>query len=192
MQIKRRGYDAVGCLLMSWLYRQCGDKDKGYEYARLAKAAGSGSRIMDFAPYLIQHEKAFDAWLPEQAYAGELSAFFVDRTLNLDDLIEKLSLAESTRITLNDPVNPVPPEGLSIDTDSSPKGPGTTNDELTQESARDEVNLIDEINTETMARIFELQGNYAKAIDILERLKQKDPERASYFQEKIDQLASKR
>lgn len=192
MQIKRRGYDAVGCLLMSWLYLQRGDENKGFEYARLAKAAGPGSRMMDFAPYLVQHEKAFDAWLPEQAYAGELSAFFVDRTLNLDDLIEKLSLAESTRITLNDPVSPALPGGSSSDIGSTPKGPSTTNDNASPEPASDEVNLIDEIYTETMARIFELQGNYAKAIDILERLKLKDPERASYFQEKIDQLASKR
>ena len=194
LQVKRRGYDPVACLFISWLYLQRGNEEKGYEYARMAKAGGPGSRTMDFAPYLIQHKHAFDAWLPEQAYPGELSAFFVDRTLNLDDLIEKLSLAESTRITLNDAVNPAQPEGPSTGTGShlGTNAPGSNNSNATQDPASPEsYNLIDEIYTETMARIFELQGNYPKAIDILERLKQQDPERASYFQEKIDLLSSR-
>lgn len=173
MQIKRRGYDAVCCLFLGWLYFQSGDEPKGFEYARLAKVAGPGSRIMDFAPYLIQHEKSFDAWLPEQAYAGDLNPFFIDRTLNLDDLIEKLSLAESTRIILNE------------------EEPMASTDATMHLAAPDGTyNPIEEVYTETMARILEMQGNYPKAIDILERLKQHDPDRAAYFQQKIDQLST--
>jgi hypothetical protein len=59
-------------------------------------------------------------------------------------------------------------------------------EELAEHSIEDR-----EVITETMAEVWEKQGDAQKAIDIYNKLSLQDPSKSSYFAAKIEQLKNK-
>jgi tetratricopeptide (TPR) repeat protein len=166
--LKRRAYDAVGHLLLAWFYHSNGDRESAQELAIKAKTFAPGSPFFENLPYYFSHPKGFDAWLPDTAndyYTIMRSAPKKNRLyVDLDGLISKLSAIESSKIEVKDdaPVNP----------------------------AKSVQNYVDEIATETLARIYEGQNELEKAIKVYQKIKERQPERKAFCDDHINRLKS--
>lgn len=166
-QFKKRLSDPICAILLAWFYYQTGDREKALDYAVKAKVFAPGSPSLSFAPYFLEHPSGFEAWTPETAYSIELPGFFVDRALSLDELIERLSAADSSKITLTD------------------------------HASRDsEVNFDDHtpstesLATYTLADIYEKQGEIDRAISVYEQLFNQGGEKSEFYRTKIEVLRS--
>jgi tetratricopeptide (TPR) repeat protein len=168
-QFKKRLGDPICAVLLAWFYYQTSQRQKAMEYAVKAKVFAPGSPSMGFAPYFLEHPSGFEAWTPETAYSIELPGFFVDRALSLDELIERLSSADSSKIVLT--------EHSSVETDMS------FND---HPSAGGSI-----LATETLAGIYEKQGETQLAISVYRQLLDQGGEKSDYYRSKIEALQSK-
>jgi hypothetical protein len=166
-QFKKRVSDPVCSVVLSWFYYQTDQPKRAMEYAVKAKFFAPGSPSMSFAPYFLEHPTGFEAWTPEHTYSTELPGFFVDRALSLDELIERLSSAESSKIMITEHSD------VSVDTEIE-QGEGP----------------IAPYATETLANIYEKQGETELALAIYEILLTKGGDKADHYQSKIDQLRS--
>lgn len=166
-QFKKRVSDPVCSVLLAWFYYQTKQTEKAMEYAVKAKVFAPGSPSMSFAPYYLEHPSGFDAWTPDHTYSTELPGFFVDRVLSLDELIERLSSAESSKIMITEHSDvPVDAETEQGDTPIAPYA------------------------TETLANIYEKQGETELASAIYEILLSKGGDKADHYRAKLNQLRS--
>ncbi len=169
--LKKRGMDAVGFFLLSWFCYNNEKKDQAIHYAFKAKCSAPGSPFLEHLHYYLVHPDHFDAWKPHtEGNAASLNA--IDQqdssdpagyALNLDQLIEQLSRAENKKITIS----------------SGPEA--DHNPEETSER-------VDDVVSETLAKIYEKQEKFNEAIQTLEKLRQIKPGKASYYENEIRRL----
>lgn len=164
--LRRRGLDAVGHMLLAWFYLNKGDRQHALELATKAKIFAPGSPFFENLAYFFQHPNGFSAYLPadlREPHAimrpnQKSNRFFVD----LDTLITRLSEVESGKIEVKE------------------------NTPLYSENRKK--NTTGEIATETLAKIYEEQQQFGKAIEIYEKLKKRQPEKTALCNEQIIRL----
>jgi tetratricopeptide (TPR) repeat protein len=166
-QFRKREFDPICAVLIAWFYYEIGDHKIAGEYSLKAKLCSPGSPFLMYSPYYLDHPLKFEATIPQDVYEGELPGFFVDRTLSLDELIDKLSSGESSKIVMQDGSSHV-----QLQTDLNPT-----------ENTHEEV-----FATETLARIYESQGELKKAAQVYEILIGSKPEKAEEYSLKIASL----
>ncbi|MDG5766124.1 hypothetical protein QA596_01510 [Balneolales bacterium ANBcel1] len=166
--LKKRGMDAVGYFLLSWLYHNNQQQKEAIHYALKAKCCAPGSPLFEHLHYFLVHPQRFDAWKPFQetdpVHDGrEPGDAPSGHTLDLDRLIEQLSFAENKKITIS---------------------PDITDDRnLSVKSEK-----VGDIASETLAKIYEKQGRYSEAVNTLKMLRVVKPAKASVYDDKISQI----
>lgn len=172
-QLQKRGADAVGYFLLAWFYHKQENQPEAVNAALKAKIFAPGSPFFEKLHYFFSHPNLFDAWCTQEAWNDHtLGGYGFSKSgpiLDLDNLIEKLSKIESSRIRFN--------QDILSDEDSS--------------SATEESDEVDDIVSETLAKIHEQQGKYKTAIKAYERLKVTKKERQSFYDERIEELKKK-
>jgi len=166
-QAKKRGNDPLCYMLLAWFYLHTGNREMAYDQARKARCFAPGSPFLEYVVYMLEHPDGFDVKVPEHPFEGELPGFFMDRALSLDELIERLSDSDSTRFSM-----------------SESRSPSTTV-EFDAQDADDRF-----FATETLAKIYESQGETGKAIAVYERLLETDPDKSDHFAQHIERLRS--
>ena len=171
--LKKRGMDAVGYFLLSWLYYLNGQKSQAIHFALKAKCFAPGSPFFEHLHYFLTHPDHFQAWKPfssDPAGMGsqEEAVEPATQALQLDRLIEQLNEAETRKITIK-------PES---DTDEKLEEP-----DLGENSMK-----VGDIASETLARIYEKQNKYDEALRTFEKLLQTRPYRADYYHKQIERI----
>ena len=167
-QVKKRDPDAVGHFLLAWLHHIRQNKKEAIKEALIAKNYAPGSPLMEHLHYFLLHPEQFDAAIPKSKYSEQkrfLQGTRRSPILDLDRLIEMLEAVESQRIQI--PMN-------------------SDNDEM--EDLSEEANNIEDIISETLAKIHQQQGNKKAAIKMYERLIEVNEDKADEFLNKIDEL----
>jgi len=167
-QVKKRGPDAVGHFLLAWFYHLKQENKEAIKEALIAKNYAPGSPLMEHLHYFLVHPNLFEAAIPKSRYSNQSKLLEGSRRspiLDLDRLIEMLEAVESQRIQ------------ISLDTD-----------EDSLEDLSEEANNIEDIVSETLARIHITQGNKKAAIKMYERLIEVNEEKADDYLGKIDEL----
>lgn len=165
--LRKRGADAVGYYLLSWLLHFRGDRQKAVRTAWMAKIYAPGSPVMEQLHYYMMHPDSFRAWKPAGPAGHYRTAPAVNKVSHsisdLDALIDRISSVESKRIEFNP---------------DSEDGP-----DLAEASTK-----VDDIVTETLAAIHEKQGNLEDAITTYRKLAGLNSEKSAYYEEKIREL----
>lgn len=166
----KRSTGAVGYFFLAWLYHRNGERRNAIQAALYAKTLAPGSRLMEHLHYMLAHPHAFNAWEPEtKRTAFRRENYPEDRAhpiQDLDMLIAKLSSIEKTRIK-----------------------PDTSNVE--QPDLSKASSSVDDIVTETLAKIHENQKNYQAAINTFKKLRITDASKKDYYDEQIFRLQHK-
>lgn len=164
--LKKRGMDAVGFFLLSWMCLKSNKQDEALNYALKAKCYAPGSPFFEHLHFFLSHPKRFQAWKPtgtdiiqDESFSGYQAA----ESLNLDHLIEKLNEAGEKKISI--------PSGAIDDRDLSEKSERT-----------------DDIASETLARIYEKQEKFDHALRTLDKLIQIRPRKAGYYNNEITRI----
>lgn len=170
-QLEKRGPDAVGYFLLAWFYHLRGMREKAVEEALRARIFAPGSSFFRKLHYYLSHPHTFEAWTPDPEASRHISSSSSasDRrspVLDLDSLIQRLSEAKSHRIK--------PKEAFSNDMNSRKK------------DIKD--NEVDDIVSETLAKIHEKQGKINTAIRSYQQLKRIKKDKSDYFDEQINRL----
>lgn len=165
-QFRKREYDPVCALLLAWFYRETGDVDTSDAYSLKARFFSPGSPFMAYSPFYLDHPEQFEAEVPQDAYENELPGFYVDRTLSLDELIERLSSGDASKISLQESDGSVPVENR----DGS-------------ENAGEDL-----FATETLAKIYESQGKLEAAAKVYEQLMVSKPAKSDEYRDKVESL----
>jgi tetratricopeptide (TPR) repeat protein len=166
-QVKKRGPDAVGHFLLAWFHHLKDEKKEAIREALMAKNYAPGSPLMEHLHYFLVHPELFDAAVPKSSYSPEKKLLHGKRSspiLDLDRLIEMLEAVESQRIQ------------MPLDDDSEVE-------DLSEES-----NAIEDIVSETLAKIHIQQGNKKEAIKMYERLITVNEAKAGEYNEQINKL----
>lgn len=165
--LRRRGNDPVGYMLLAFMYQQRGDQKSAISYALNARIFAPGSLFMQKLPYYLSHPDRFEAWIKEEKESvTPRQTGQNDFLKDIDQLIEVLSNTEPRRIRLKEDSNE----------------PLEDKVEATNKMALD-------VATETLASIYEMQGNTQKAIDTYKRIAKRDPAREKYCDQHIKRLA---
>lgn len=172
-QLKKRGPDAVGHFLLAWFYHLKGMDDQAVEEALRARIYAPGSPFFRKLHYYLSHPKAFEAWTPEESpgtsQKSKTSAEDPGPVLDLDTLIQRLSAVESERI--------------------QPKDQSQSQKQAAQQVPDDEAGEnVDDIVSETLAKIHEQQGKTNAAIRAYKRLKKINGDKSEHYQSQIDRL----
>ena len=168
-QLKKRGPDAVGHFLLAWFYHLEGMDEQAVDEALKARIFAPGSPFFQKLHYYLSHPQAFEAWTPERVpRSKETPSISSNRgpVLDLDNLIQRLSEMESKRIK--------PDEDAVADGEPSKKAAKTDD--------------VDDIVSETLAKIHEQQGKLDAAIRAYSQLKNVRQENADHYQEQINRL----
>ena len=167
-QVSKRDPDAVGHFLLAWFHHLQDDSKMAIREALKAKTYAPGSPLMEHLHYFLVHPELFNAAVPSSHYSQEKKLLQGKRSspiLDLDRLIEMLEAVESQRIQI-------------------PTGDEEGNDEdLSAES-----NEIEDIVSETLAKIHVTQGNKKEAIKMYERLIVVNEDKADEYLETISKL----
>lgn len=170
-QLKKRGPDAVAYFLLGWFYHRQGDREKAIDCALKAKTFAPGSPFLNKVHYYFTHPQLFGAW---QTTEGDTSPSFsqpfpkdADPITDLNTLIEKLSAMESNRRIRQ----------KKQDDSSAQRKNHTEN-----------FDDVDDIVSETLAKIHEQQGKTQAAIDTYQKLKKRRKEKSAYYSEQIARL----
>ncbi|HBX67123.1 MAG: hypothetical protein CL670_07025 [Balneola sp.] len=167
--LKKRGPDAVGHFLLSWFYHIQDKKSEAVKEALKAKTYAPGSPLMEHLHYFLVHPEKFEAAIPAHSYTSSAvklqQASRTSPVLDLDRLIEMLEAVESQRIQ-------IPAEGEPHDDTDLSK----------------EAEDVDDLVSETLAKIHSLQGRNKEAIKMYERLIEKDESKADHYKEQINKL----
>ena len=167
--LKRRGPDAVGHFLLAWFLHLQEKKDLSIKEALKAKTYAPGSPLMEHLHYYLVHPEKFNADIPTQSYSSSKMKLQQGRrtspVLDLDKLITLLEAVESKRIT-------IPKDGEPYnDTDLSKAG-----------------EEVDDVVSETLAKIHSKQGRKKEAIKMYERLIVQNSDKAEVYSEEIERL----
>ena len=167
--LKRRGPDAVGHFLLAWFLHLQQKKDLSVKEALKAKTFAPGSPLMEHLHYYLLHPEKFDADIPVQSYTSSQVKLQQGRRssplLDLDKLIAMLEAVETRRIT-------IPEDGTPVnDTDLSK-----------------EAEEVDDVVSETLAKIHSKQGRKKEAIKMYERLIVQHSDKADVYTEEIEKL----
>ncbi len=168
-QLEKRGPDAVGYFLLAWFYHLRGMHEEAVEEALRARIFAPGSSFFRKLHYYLSHPKTFEAWTPDTKSSAAFSSSVADRrspVLDLDSLIQKLSDVKTHRIK--------PTEAFSSDKNSRERV--------------DKDNEVDDIVSETLAKIHEKQGKIDTAIRSYQQLKRIKKDKSDYFDEQIGRL----
>jgi tetratricopeptide (TPR) repeat protein len=167
--LKRRGPDAVGHFLLSWFYHLQDKQKEAIQQALKAKTYAPGSPLMEHLHYFLVHPEKFDAAIPEQSYKSNSiklqQASLTSPVLDLDRLIAMLEEVESQRIQIPAEDEPFNDSDLSKDAED-----------------------IDDLASETLAKIHSQQGRKTEAIQMYERLMEKNGDKASHYKKQINKL----
>ncbi|MEP1305128.1 MAG: hypothetical protein ABJK11_10995 [Balneola sp.] len=166
--LKKRGPDAVGHFLLAWFYHLNDQNSLAIKEALKAKTYAPGSPLMEHLHYFLVHPEKFEAAVPVQAYSSSKKLNHSNRKspiLNLDKLIEMLEAVESNRIRIPDDDEPFDDTNLA-----------------------QEAEQVDDIISETLAKIHVLQGKKKQAIEMYNQLKEINPDKVEHFQREIDKL----
>tara|TARA_R110002124_G_C8951264_1_gene513324 strand:+ start:2187 stop:2789 length:603 start_codon:yes stop_codon:yes gene_type:complete len=166
--LKKRGPDAVGHFLLAWFYHLDDQNTLAIREALKAKTYAPGSPLMEHLHYFLVHPEKFEAAVPVQNYSSSKKLNQSHRKspiLNLDSLIAMLEAVESKRIR--------------IPTDDEP---------FDDTNLAEEADQVDDIISETLAKIHVLQGKKQQAIEMYNQLKELHPDKIEYYQSEIDKL----
>jgi tetratricopeptide (TPR) repeat protein len=166
-QIKKRDPDAVGHFLLAWFYHLQDNQKEAIREALKAKTFAPGSPLMEHLHYFLVHPEKFKAAIPSTRYSEEKKLSQGRRSspiLDLDRLIEMLEAVESQRIQM------------------------PTGDEGNDEDLSTESNEVEDIVSETLAKIHVTQGNKNEAIKMYERLIVTNEDKADEYQQTISKL----
>lgn len=167
--LKKRGPDAVGHFLLSWFYHLQDKKGDAIKQALKAKTYAPGSPLMEHLHYFLVHPEKFEAAIPAHSYtSSSLKLQQASRTspvLDLDRLIEMLEAVESHRIQ-------IPEKGEPFD-----------DSDLSKEAEQ-----VDDVVSETLAKIHSKQGRKKEAIKMYERLIHKNSNKADHYKDQISKL----
>ena len=170
-QLDKRGPDAVGYFLLSWFYHLQDRNEEAINEALKAQTFAPGSPFFKKLHYYLSHPDIFEAWTPSTENAlSQPSTTELNRPspiLDLDNLIQKLSTTEAQRIR---------PNSDMLDDSGS--------------SSTDVTRNVDDIVSETLAKIHEQQGKIETAIKSYKQLKRIKSEKSDYFDEQIERLKS--
>lgn len=173
--LKRRGLDATGHFFLAFFYYKRGMQNRAMDHAIKAKTFAPGSPLMENLPYFFNHPDGLNAWLPsreETSYSHYSTQEQVSKVsaslLDLDKLIAELSRIETKKIT--------PDQNEDVDTDT----------DLSEKSSK-----VEDIVSETLARIHENQGRYKLAISTYEKLISVYPSKEEEYREQISRLRKK-
>lgn len=172
-QLKKRGPDAVAYFLLGWFYHRQGANEKAIDCALKAKTFAPGSPFLDKVHYYFTHPQLFGAWQTTSARNPRLFNQALptdaDPITNLNTLIEKLSAVESKRQIRQK-------EQDTSSTQSKNRAENFDNAD------------VDDIVSETLAKIHEQQGKIQEAITTYQKLRNRRSEKKSYYSEQIDRL----
>lgn len=167
--LKKRGPDAVGHFLLSWFYHLQDHQNMAIKEALKAKTYAPGSPLMEHLHYYLVHPEKFDAAIPAQSYnSTPVKLQHASRTspvLDLDQLIAMLEEVESKRI--------------QIPTDDEP---------FDESDLSEEAGNVDDLVSETLAKIHTQQGRKKEAIKMYERLIDMDERKATHYKKQIKKL----
>ncbi|MFN1834456.1 tetratricopeptide repeat protein [Balneola sp. MJW-20] len=166
--LKKRGPDAVGHFLLSWFYYLQDKQSDAIREALKAKTFAPGSPLMEHLHYFLVHPEKFEAAVPDRSFSSDRKILQqgkrTSQILDLDRLIELLEAVESQRIRI-----PENDDGEQVDL---------------SESSTD----VDDLVSETLARIHVKQGKKKEAIRMYEQLIKLKPEKAEEFEDQIQVL----
>jgi tetratricopeptide (TPR) repeat protein len=166
--LKKRGPDAVGHFLLAWFYHLNDENNLAIKEALKAKTYAPGSPLMEHLHYFLVHPEKFEAAIPVQNYTSSKKLNQSNRKspiLDLDSLIAMLEAVESKRIR--------------IPTDDEP---------FDDTNLAEEAERVDDIISETLAKIHVIQGKKQQAIEMYNQLKKIHPDKSEHFQSEIDKL----
>ncbi|MEX0681076.1 MAG: hypothetical protein WD097_06805 [Balneolales bacterium] len=169
--LNKRGLDAVGYCLLSWLHHKNNQQEQAIHYALKAKCSAPGSPFFEYLHYFLVHPDHFNAWKPfdmdrdHKKINKEIPAIQSGYTLDLDHLIEQLSKEENRKIDISENKDPIDHRDLG-------------------ENAK----LVNDIVSETLAKIYEKQNRYEEAIRTLEKLQKIKPNKADAYRKDIERL----
>lgn len=168
LHLKKRGPDAVGHFLLAWFYYLQDKQSDAIREALKAKTFAPGSPLMEHLHYFLVHPERFEAAVPDRSFSSDQKIMQqgkrTSQILDLDRLIELLEEVESQRIRI-----PEGDEGEQID--------------LSKNSVD-----VDDLVSETLAKIHVMQGKKKEAIRMYEKLIKVKPEKAEEFETQIKQL----
>src|SRR5699024_5932679 len=166
-QLERRGSDAIGFFILAWFYHQQAEKEKALKYAVKAKTLAPGSPFLEKAPYFLSHPQLFDAWQSDASTPiGGHSKFSSPSKSGLNSLIERLSNAGAKKIKV----------------DYSPGDNKTKNQQPFDEKE------VEEIVSETLAKVHGQQGNNSTAPYMYKTLRETNKDRSDFYEKKIKEL----
>ena len=171
--LKKRGPDAVGHFLLSWFFHLRGMNKEAITEALKAKTYAPGSPLMEHLHYFLVHPEKFEAAVPTTSYSSGTTklqqAARTSSLLDLDRLIEMLEQVESKRIQ-------IPGEDEEFD-----------DTDLSKESEK-----VDDLVSETLAKIHAQQGREKEAVKMYQRLIELKSDKADHYQKQIDKLKKKK
>ncbi|WP_103665552.1 hypothetical protein [Gracilimonas amylolytica] len=171
--LKKRGPDAVGHFLLSWFFHLRGMNKEAIAEALKAKTYAPGSPLMEHLHYFLVHPEKFEAAVPTTSYSSGTTklqqAARTSSILDLDRLIEMLEQVESKRIQ-------IPGEDEEFD-----------DTDLSKESEK-----VDDLVSETLAKIHAQQGREKEAVKMYQRLIELKSDKADHYQKQIDKLKKKK
>lgn len=167
--LNKRGPDAVGHFLLSWFYHLQNKNKEAVTEALKAKTYAPGSPLMEHLHYFLVHPEKFEAAIPAYSYtSSKVKLQQGSRTspiLDLDRLIEMLEQVESKRIQIPADDEPFDDSDLSK-----------------------EAEQVDDLVSETLAKIHTKQGRKKEAVKMYERLIDKNSDKADHYKEQIEKL----
>lgn len=167
--LKKRGPDAVGHFLLSWFHHLRQEKQLATKEALKAKTYAPGSPLMEHLHYFLVHPEKFNAAVPVQSYTSLNNKLQQSSrnspVLDLDKLITLLEDVESQRIKIPD------------------DGESGNKEDLSKASEE-----VDDMVSETLAKIHSRQGRKKEAIKMYERLIDLNQDKADMYSEEIEKL----
>lgn len=169
--LNKRGDEPVGMFLLALMMHLNGDSTNAIKIAEKARYMVSGSSFYLGLSYRLKHPEGFEAWVPQELIFTEsepiINEVITAPAAELDELIIVLSDVENTRIKLVD---------KPIDNDAY--------FHITEEG-------VDDIYTETLAKIYYDQNEYQRSLNIYKKLVELYPEREVLYNRMILKLEKK-
>jgi len=167
--LMKRGLDPVGNFLLGCFYYLRGRREEAIQYALKAKIYAPGSHFLSLSHYFFSHPDFFNAWTPENIQyhhqAGQ-DVSYPSFHIDLEQLIQALSEVESKKISLD-------------------RKDGGKKSDLSKASKH-----VDDIISETLAKIHEQQGKLNVAVETYEKLMERTGNKDRY-KKKIKELKKK-